>query len=195
MKKQSSLITYIASLVIGILLLCFHEKTGLFEGIVIAIGVLITVPSALMLISSFISKTNSEGIKQYPVWYSIIVACAGLVLGIWMLVMPTFFVNITIYTLGVVLILVGIAEIVFIATASKPYGGAVVAWYIVPVLVVAGGLIICFLGPKILDDAATIVTGILLIVSGANGIGSLGREAKATADMNRLENKEPNKPV
>ena len=187
MKKQSSFITYISALVIGILLLCFHEKTGLFEGIVIAMGVLITIPSALMLISSFVSKPNPEGVKQFPTWSTIVVAMAGLVLGIWMLVMPTFFINVTIYTLGVVLILVGIAQIVFISNASKPYGGAYIWWYAVPVLVIAGGFIICFLGPKVLDQAATIVTGILLIVYAVNGVGSLGREAKEKKDLREIE--------
>ena len=189
MKKQSSFLTYISALVIGILLLCFHEQAGLLKGIVIAMGILITVPSALMLISSFFTKPAPDGAKQFPTWSTIVVACAGLVLGIWMLVMPGFFVGVTIYTLGVVLILVGIAQIVFISGASKPYGGAMVWWYAVPILVIVGGLIIVFLGPSILDKAATIVTGILLIVYAVNGVGSLGREAKETKEIKEIEHK------
>ena len=190
MKKQSSFITYISALVIGILLLCFHEQAGLFTGIVIAMGVLITIPSAIMLISSFITKPNPDGVRQFPAWSTIVVACAGLVLGIWMLVMPHFFVGVTVYTLGVVLILVGIAQIVYVAGASKPYGGAMVWWYAVPILVIAGGFIICFLGPNILNNAATIVTGILLIVYAVNGVGSLGREAKEQKEFEKIENKD-----
>lgn len=187
MKKQSSIITYISALVIGILLLCFHEQAGLFTGIVIAIGVLITVPSALMLISSFITKPNPDSVRQFPVWSTVVVACAGLVLGIWMLVMPTFFINVTVYTLGVILILVGIAQIVYIANVASPLGGANIWWYAVPVLVIAGGFIICFLGPKVVDQVATLVTGILLIVYSVNGIGSLGRESKVKKELERIE--------
>ena len=189
MKNQTSVITYIAALAIGILLLCLHENGGLFQGIVIAMGILITLPSAMMLIGSFFSRPDANGVRQNASWYTVVVACAGLVLGIWMLVTPGFFVGITVYTLGVGLILVGVAQSVFIASASKPYGGANPWWYTVPILVITGGFIICFLGPNILDKAATIVTGILLIVYAFNGACALGREAKEAREIKMIENR------
>ena len=185
MKKSASLITYLSALVIGIILLALHEKAGLLTGMVIAMGVLITVPSAIMFVNSFFGKRNSDGAISYGSWTSVIVAVAGLVLGIWMLVMPSFFVDYTIYTLGVILILVGFAQIVMVYNAGKPFG-ANPLWYCVPVLVVAGGFIIIFLGPTTIDTWATLTTGILLIVYAANGIGSLGRECKVEKER-RLE--------
>ena len=177
MKKSASLITYVASLVIGIILLALHEQVNLLRGVVIAMGILITIPSAVMLISCFIGHKDAYGNRAFPAWYSVIVAMAGLVLGIWMLCMPDTFEVWMVYTLGVILILVGAAQIVFIYSASKPYG-ANPWWYCVPVLVLAGGFIVCFIGPEGLNTWATITTGILLIVYAANGIASLGRECK-----------------
>lgn len=178
MKKTSSLITYLAALVIGIILLALHEQVALLKGVVIAIGILITVPSAIMFFSAFFKgKKNNDGSLTYPSWYTILVACAGLVLGIWMLVMPSFFEFAMIYTLGVVLILVGAAQLVYIYLASRPFG-AYPWWYCVPVLVIAGGFIVLFIGPKEFNSWATITAGILLIVNAVNGLASIGRELK-----------------
>ena len=177
MKKTASLITYLSACVIGIILLALHEQVALFKGIVIAMGILITVPSAIMFFASFASKKNPDGTLTYPAWYTIVVACAGLVLGIWMLVMPSFFEFAMIYTLGVVLILVGMAQLVFIFNASRPFG-ANPLWYCIPVLTIAGGFIVIFIGPKGMNSWATIVTGIILIVYAINGIGAWGRERR-----------------
>lgn len=178
MKKTSSLITYLASLVIGIILLALHEQVSLMKGVVIAMGILITVPSAIMFFASFFrGKRNSDGTLTYPAWYSIVVACAGLVLGIWMLVMPGFFESAIVYTLGVVLILVGAAQLVYVYLASRPFG-ANPLWYCIPILVIAGGFIVFFIGPKEVNTWATITTGILLIVNAVNGLASVGREYK-----------------
>lgn len=177
MKKTSSLIAYLAALVIGIILLSLHEQVNLLLGVVIAIGVLITIPSFIMLISCFIGKKDEYGNRNFPGWYTVVVAIAGLVLGVWMLCMPQTFESWMVYTLGVVLVLVGAAQLVFIYSASKPFG-ANPWWYCVPILVLAGGFILIFLGPEGTNVWATITTGILLIVYAANGLASLGREHK-----------------
>lgn len=182
MKKSASIITYVAALVIGILLLAFHERVDLMKGIVVAIGVLIVIPSALMLITSFIGKKNSVGVRTYPAWYSVVVAIAGLVLGVWMLCMPAFFENAMVYTLGVILILVGAAQIIFLYNASKGLG-LNPWWYCIPTLVLAGGFIVCFLGPQGVNTWATLTTGILLIVYSANGIGATGNEARLEKEI------------
>lgn len=185
MKKPASLITYVAALVIGVILLSLHEKVDLLKGIVITMGILITIPSALMLISAFTAK-NENGERVFPAWYTILVTCAGLVLGIWMLCMPDTFKEWMVYTLGVGLILVGAAQMIFIHTASKPLGPNP-WWYCVPVLVLVGGFIICFIGPDGTNVWATLTTGVLLIVYAANGIASFGRECKVRKEVKAEE--------
>ena len=177
MKKTSSLITYLAALVIGIILLALHEHVELVKGIVIAMGVLITVPSAIMFFAGFFKGKMNSDRNAYPGWYTVVVACAGLVLGIWMLVMPGFFEAVVPYTLGSVLILLGAAELVYIFLASRPWGPNPL-WYCVPVLSITAGFILFFIGPQNFNTWATITAGIVLIVTAVNGLGSLGREAK-----------------
>lgn len=179
MKKTASLIAYVAALVIGIILLALYnnEQINLLQGVVVAMGVLITVPSALMFINCFIGHKDEYGNRVFPSWYTVIVAVAGLILGVWMLCKPGWFEVWMVYTLGVILILVGASQIVFIYNASKPYG-ANPWWYCIPLAVLVGGFIICFIGPKGVNTWATLTTGILLIVYAANGLASLGRERK-----------------
>lgn len=184
MKKPASLITYVAALVIGIILLALHEQVQLMKSIVIVMGILIVIPSFMMFLSAFIGNKDADGNKSYPAWYTILVAIAGLVLGVWMLVMPSFFEIAMVYTLGVILILVGAAQIVFIKLNARPYYPSI-WWYCVPMLVVAGGFIVCFLGPQGVNTWATITTGILLIVYAANGLASLGRERRIAAEANQ----------
>ena len=186
MKKQASILTYISALVVGIILLVLNEKVDLLKGMVIAMGIVVTVPSAMMLIGSFFGKEDANGVKHFPAWYTVIVAIAGLVLGIWMIVMPAFFMNITVYTLGVGLILVGIAQIIFIMNASRPFGPNP-WWYCIPILVVTGGLIICFIGPDGVNTWATLTTGILLIVYAVNGVAAVGRERKVNREIEAEE--------
>lgn len=181
MKKQASLITYVAALVIGIILLALKE-VNLLHGVVIAMGVVITVPSALLLIGTFTGKKDAAGVRVYPAWYTVVVAIAGLVLGIWMLCMPSFFSAITVYTLGVGLILVGIAQIIFIMNASGSFG-VNIWWYCIPILTVTGGLIICFIGQDGVNTWARITTGIILIVYAFNGVAAFGRESKQRKEL------------
>ena len=185
MKKSTSLVTYIAALVIGIILLALHEQVQLLKGVVVAMGVLITVPSAIMFLSCFFGKKDAYGNKSFPAWYTVIVAVAGLVLGVWMLCKPGWFEVWMVYTLGVILVLVGAAQVVNIYNVSRPFG-ANPLWYCVPILVLAGGLIIIFLGPRGTNVWASITTGILLIVYAANGLAAVGREVK-TDENRRIE--------
>ena len=173
MKGRTYLFSYLSALVIGILLLVFHESSGLFEGVVIAMGILIIIPSAIMLIAGFLRKVTTAS-----KWYGVIASVAGLVFGIWMLCMPSFFINASIYTLGILLILAGVAGILFVINAARP-ASVNYLWMIVPVLAVAGGLIIMFLGPATMQKAAALVSGVVLIVYAVNGFASLAREGKA----------------
>ena len=132
MKGRTYLFSYLSALVIGILLLVFHESSGLFEGVVIAMGILIIIPSAIMLIAGFLRKVTTAS-----KWYGVIASVAGLVFGIWMLCMPSFFINASIYTLGILLILAGVAGILFVINAARP-ASVNYLWMIVPVLAVAG---------------------------------------------------------
>lgn len=176
MKNGSYLLTYLSSLVIGILLLVFHTESSLFEGIVIAIGILFIIPSAIMLVGSFISRKDADGNPLPRPWLEIISGILGLILGIWMAAAPAFFISFTVYTLGAILIILGLAGLVFLIVGSRP-GTANPWWYITPVLTVLAGVVICVCGPTAVAGFAVILTGCMLICYAVNGLAALGREA------------------
>lgn len=177
MKQLTNVFTYLAAIAIGVLLLIFHAAASMLSWIVIVIGIVILVPSLFMLVKSFFGPKNEEGKRPAPLWYLIVVCVAGLALGLWMLINPEFFIRITVYTLAAVLILSGIAGIVFVVQASRP-GKANKWWYLIPVATIVGGLVLIFLGATAVGQIANLVTGILLVVYGVNGFAALGREQR-----------------
>ena len=148
MKNSNYVIAYISALVTGILLLIFHGKDSLYNSVVIVIGVLIAIPSLVLLFSELFSKTpsgpghNLAGILK---WTSVVASLVGLAFGIWMICSPAFFVKAIIYTLGAILVIVGILQMVCIYQAARPLHPAA-AWFIIPGLALAAGVVIILLG-------------------------------------------------
>lgn len=186
MKNFTGILTYVAALVIGIILLVFHAEAALLKGIIIAIGALVAVPSAVMLARAFIPRKMEDGEKITPPWYGTVAAVAGLAFGVWMLCAPSFFINFTVYTLGIVVILAGIYGVVYIVQVSRPHHPKL-GWYTVPSVMMAAGVLMIIFGAQLLGSAANIIAGILLIIYGVNGFGAMGREAKA--DIKAIETK------
>lgn len=189
MKSKSYVITYLSALVIGILLLIYHQQQSLYQTIVIAIGALIAVPSLVLLLTMLLRKRPvtppSATVKAVTI-ASEVAAAAGLAFGIWMMCSPQFFITAIIYTLGAILILVGIAQITYVYQAARPFRPAI-GWFIVPFLTLLAGVIIIVMGPAKVSSCAGLITGIVLVVYAANGFASAGREAKLQHDMQNME--------
>lgn len=188
MKSRNYVITYLSALAIGILLLIFHQQSAIYQTIVVVIGALIAAPSLVLLLTLLLRKkpeTPTAGASTVRI-ASEVASVAGLAFGIWMMCSPEFFVSAIIYTLGAILILVGIAQMTYIYEASRPLRPAV-GWFIVPVLTLIAGVVIIILGPQKVASAAGLVTGIVLVVYAANGFASAGREARVLRDAKRLE--------
>ncbi|MDE5653462.1 MAG: tetraspanin family protein [Muribaculaceae bacterium] len=192
MKGKNYLIAYFSALVIGILLLIYHNREQLYNSLVIAIGALVAIPSLVLMIMELCRKrpadSASESAKaQYHAtnWATVIVGIAGLVLGVWMVCSPAFFIKAIIYTLGAILILVGALQVVAIIQASRPLP-PMAFWFVVPVICLIAGVVVVVLGPEKIASAAGLVAGICLVVYAANGFAATGREARETA---RIEKK------
>lgn len=191
MKGKNYLIAYVSALVIGILLLIYHDRPQLYQSLVIAIGILIALPSLVLLLLEIFHKkkksrkeptTSEKAENEVAVWATIIAGVAGLALGVWMLCAPAFFIKAIIYTLGAILILVGVVQITAIYQAARPLRPLVV-WFIIPVLSLLAGVIIILLGPDKVTAVAGLVSGVVLVVYASNGFAATGREAKvADAD-------------
>lgn len=177
MKERTYLFTYLSALIIGILLLVFHADEKLYNGVIIAMGVLIGLPSLTMLISYLLPKKNENGEVRPRPWYGIIASAAALGLGVWMVSNPDFFMSVSIYTLGAILILAGGAGVIFIVMAARP-APIQFYWLIVPIISLAAGLVVIILGPAKVAHSAALITGIVLVVYSVNGFTSLFREGK-----------------
>lgn len=205
MKSKNYVITYLSALAIGILLLIYHQQSALYETIVIAIGALIAVPSLILLLTLLLRKSpqslESAAAKTVKVT-SEVAALAGIGFGVWMMCSPQFFITAIIYTLGAILILVGIAQITYIYGAARPLMPAF-GWFIVPLLTLIAGIIIIILGPEKVSSYAGLITGIVLVVYAANGFASAGREARirdeakliVSSEEKEKKNEEPEEPV
>ncbi|MDE5774037.1 MAG: DUF308 domain-containing protein [Muribaculaceae bacterium] len=177
MKERTYLFTYLSALIIGILLLIFHSSDHLLNGVIIAMGALIGIPSLIMLISYLLPKKDENGVTRSKPWYGIIASAAALGVGIWMIASPGFFMNVSIYTLGAILIIAGIAGIFFIAMAARP-APVQFLWLIVPIISIAAGLVIVILGPKTIAGSAALITGVVLVIYSVNGFTSIYREGR-----------------
>lgn len=175
MKKYSGLLTYLAALLVGVILLIFCKEAQLLQIIIIAIGVIIAIPSILTLVKSLIPTKNPDGTKSPDPWYSILAGLAGIVLAIWMIVNPSFFINIIVYTLGAILIFAGVMGWIDIMQTIKP-SGSNLGWYITPSILIIGGILFCIIGNSMLGFAANITAGVLLVIYAVNGFASLGRK-------------------
>lgn len=195
MKSRSYIITYISALVIGILLLIFHDRADIYNSIVIAIGILIGLPSLILVLMKLFRrkpaeeevKAESRMVKTQAAatnWATLIAGIAGLALGVWMLCSPAFFIKAIIYTLGAILVLSGIMQIAAIYSASRPLK-PLMLWFIIPVLTLIAGLVVILLGPEKVSSLAGLITGIALVVYSANGFASAGREARETMKLER----------
>lgn len=123
------------AIVLGLVLILWPEAA--INYLVIIIGVLFLIPGILSLINYF----SAQG-KDAPNTRSFPIEGAGSILfGLWLIIMPTFFVNILMYILGALLILAGILQIQSLIKARK-WTTVSLGYYIVPALILIAGIVV-----------------------------------------------------
>ena len=103
-----SIIRCICALVLGVLLVAWPEAAILY--LVITIGALFLVPG-LFSVFGYLTRGKQNGMS-FP-----IAGLGSLLFGLWLMIMPAFFVGILMYVLGAVLVLAGISQIVNLSAA------------------------------------------------------------------------------
>ena len=154
-----SVIRGICAVLMGLLLVTWPEAAIVY--LVIAIGAVFFVPSLFSLVGYF-TTGRQEG-AMFP-----IVSIGSLLLGLWLMVSPAFFVGILMYVLGVVLVFAGISQIIQLVNAR---GWTLVApgYYIMPVLILLAGLVV-LLNPFAAAAIPFIILGVSSIVYGITDI-------------------------
>jgi len=129
-----SIIRCICALVIGVLLVAWPEAAILY--LVITIGVLFLVPG-LFSVFGYLIRGKQDG-SSFP-----IAGLGSLLFGLWLMIMPAFFVGILMYVLGAVLVLAGISQIVNLS-AARSWTVVPGGFFVIPVLVLIAGIVVLF---------------------------------------------------
>lgn len=201
MKKIIYSICYVLAFCIGIILLIFNHQASSTDAsdhsflinLFIGVGVVFVIPGLSLLIANLRPKKEIPGEKPVNTLPTTLTGIIALVWGILILIMPKgLFGNLNI-TLGVSLIIIAFAQIIWIAR-GKEKNGAPLWLYIIPVLVAAAGVAILFLkkdyqtpGKEL--ETGCIFAGIVLMFWAANGFLSLPRRKKTEADIEADEKK------
>lgn len=184
MKTKTNVWSCIFALAAGVLLLIFNDRNTLFSTIVQIIGVMMTIPSAIGVISS-ISSTLKPGNRKQTGWATAAGSALGLIFGVCLISMPRVFASAIIYTLAGIMIVaavIGIAALV----SSRLSGPSGVIFYIVPALMIITGVAVIIIGqPHLIDRTAALITGIGLIVYSLNGFVAMIGDNRIGKAINR----------
>ncbi len=132
------IIRSIATILIGVLLIM--QREAIMPIIVQCLGVAFVLPAILALLSHFIYSKEAAPSKGRPV--VVLTSVGSMVFGLWLLLMPSFFVGILMLLLGSILTVFGLYQIVALFMARK-FSRVPLFMYIMPVaLVVVGCLVL-----------------------------------------------------
>lgn len=154
MKSKNLTYTGVIALIVGIVLI--FMKGAAISAVVMVVGVFFLLAAIINLILSFRKETASP-------FLSVLTAIGAIALGLWLLFDPAGFTSIIVYVFAGLMILAGLYHILMLAFGFKdvkfPF-----AFYIMPILLVIGGVVILIIGSARMMNAIVLVTGISLIV-------------------------------
>ncbi len=160
MKSMNySVVSSLCALAIGVLLVSWPGDAVNY--LIITIGVLFLLPGLYGLFAFFASSRRKEPELQMPFP---IVALGSALLGLWLMIYPSFFVTILMYVLGVLLVFAGL-NLLMNFWSLRPVMHISWGVYIIPCLILATGIVVLF-NPFQAATVPFIVLGIASIVYG-----------------------------
>lgn len=154
----------ICALIIGVLLVVWPDVA--ISYLVISIGVLFLLPGLFGLFTylSYARKREEAGVHVgFPV-----LALGSTLFGFWLMITPTFFVNILMYVLGVLLVLGGLSQIMNFMSLRK-FSHVPVGVFVIPVLLLSAGIVVLF-NPFEVATIPFMILGISGIIYGATDL-------------------------
>ena len=147
----------IFSIVLGVIMVAWPGLTT--RTIVIIMGVTLLVTALVLFIGYFRRKSAGNPVR-IP-----LAACISLLLGLCLVIMPQFFVNMLVIVFGILLVLGGIDQIASLAIARRAGVAVPVFFFLAPVMVLIVGFYIMF-SPAISSQGFMILFGITAIIFG-----------------------------
>lgn len=159
----------IFSLVIGVLLVLYPGVASIY--FVMALGVLFLLPGIISIITVLRMPADE---RSFP-----IIGLGSVLFGLWLLIMPVFFVAILMYALGAILVMAGLSSVIELIKTRKLMA-VHPGFYIVPVLVMIAGFVVLF-NPFGTAEIPFIVLGASSILYALSGMLNAWRFRKAKA--------------
>lgn len=194
MRKIIYALAYLIALVAGICLLVFNhqaveESQPVLRYVMMGVGIVFIIPGLIFLIASLRPRRDANGMIVGRPWFSTATAIISLVWGVLLLCMPSGLLGNLNISLGISLIIVALAQIVWIVKGRRANGAP--AWlYIIPLLTMAAGVWVMLLktdyqSPGEEHSIGSIIAGAALVLWGINGFLSLPRRKKTAADIEK----------
>lgn len=131
---NNAVLRSVFAVVLGLVLILWPEAT--INYLVIIIGVLFIIPGLIAIIAYFTRNREIQPSPMFP-----IEGAGSILFGLWLVIMPTFFVNILMYVLGILLIIAGIQQIMTLISVRK-HTTVGLGFYVIPVLILITGIVI-----------------------------------------------------
>lgn len=203
MKKAIYFICYVIAILVGMCMLIFNHDANIADNktlhyVFMGLGIIFILPGLFILLATLRPKRDENGAIIARSIPSTVTGIISMVWGVLLLVMPYGIFGSLNVSLGVSLIIVGVAQIIWIGKESSQNGSPF--WlYIIPILTVAAGVGVLILKKDYQDPGAEmqtgcIISGITILLWGINGFLSLPRRIKTEKDIEsdkkRLESDE-----
>lgn len=143
-----SFLRIVSALVIGLILVLFPDRAG--EYLIITVAVIFMIPSLISIINYLVQPAESR--RRFPVE-----GVGSLLLGVLLIAMSAFFARFVTIVLGFILVMGGVQQIASLLLARR-WMPVPVAFYVVPVLVLIGGLV-SMINPMGVQRTAFILIG------------------------------------
>lgn len=143
----------IFSIIIGVLLVMYPGAASVY--FVMAIGAMFFIPGVIALVAYLMNRSKQEAVFPF-------MGLGSLLFGLWLLIMPGFFVFILMYVLGALLVLAGLNMLTGLVNARR-YTNIGIGFYVIPVLVLIAGIVVLF-NPFQTAELPFIVLGVSSIV-------------------------------
>ena len=150
----------IFAVLVGLALVLWPEVAVIYMIMVIGAGFLL--PGIFSVVSYFLRKRDDE---LAPVFFPFD-GLGSILLGLWLLFMPEFFVNILMYVLGAILVIAGLQQMVWLISARK-WRTVGITFYILPSLILLTGILILVYPMGVIANTLMLF-GIAILVYGAN---------------------------
>lgn len=177
-----SVVSSLCALIMGVLLVMWPEAAVIY--LVITVGVLFLLPGLYGIFAYLASRRQAKGEvgRTFPV-----VALGSSLLGLWLIVMPDFFVGILMYVLGALLVFGGISQLMNFISIRKLTGTVPGIFYVLPVLLLLVGILI-LVNPFEAAKVPFIILGASSIVYGLTDLFRIIRyRQKKEADITDVE--------